>query len=78
MTRLNLSGPFMLSDAETRDALNKIGTLCHNRSCTRSEFLEYGGTTEQWRWLRGQGYIFQNGGTYFPTPTGWAAIANFA
>lgn len=63
-----------LSSGEQRDTLRKVGTLAHNRSFTRREFGEYGGTPREWEWLRRRGVIVHNGGHWYPTADGWARI----
>lgn len=74
MTVRHIGAPFALTESATVDALAKLATLAHNRAFASAEWREYGGSAEQWRWLRGQGYVACELRRWYPTALGWAAI----
>lgn len=73
-----------LTEEQSSAALTALGTLAHNRSFTRSDFLDYlrfdrnftgGGAEAAFRQLLRAGLIERiRRGEYFPTPEGWLEI----
>lgn len=59
------------------NTLSKLATLAHNRAFTRRDWSEYGGSDNEWRWLRANDYIDRVDGKareWYPTTAGWALI----